>query len=333
MTAAAMERATMKAMIHDRYGRPDVLRLDEVETPELEADAVLVRVRAAALNKLDWYDLTGVPLLIRAMSRGMLRPKSRLIGHDFAGIVEAVGADVPDFRPGDEVFGAGDGAIAEYVRAGVRFVAPKPANLTFEEASAVPIAALTALQGLRDRAQLEPGQKVLVVGASGGVGTFAVQIAKAFGAHVTALCSTRNVEQARVLGADDVVDYTREDITRSGRRFDLVLHVGGRMSWRRCKRMLAPEGKLVVAGASGGNRFTGPVSYLGRIKLASWRSSHEVVLFVAKFNRQDLDTLRELLESGRVKPFVEKVYGLAEAPDALRHLGEGHARGKLVISV
>jgi NADPH:quinone reductase-like Zn-dependent oxidoreductase len=333
MAIEAKGTATMRALVHDRYGRPDVLRPEKIERPEAAGDEVLVHVRAAALNKLDWYDLTGTPLLIRAMSRGILRPKSRLVGHDFAGIVEAVGPDVTDLRPGDEVFGAGDGSFAEYVRAGTRFVAPKPENLTFEEAAAAPIAALTALQGLRDRAELEPGQKVVVVGASGGVGTFAVQIAKAFGAEVTAVCSTRNVEQARALGADDVVDYTREDVTRIGRRFDVVFHVGGRMSWRQCKRLLTPEGKLVVAGASGGNRVTGPVSYLGRVKLASWRSSRKAILFVAKFNRADLDALRELFESGRVRSVVEKVYGLDEAPDALRLLGEGHARGKLVISL
>jgi NADPH:quinone reductase-like Zn-dependent oxidoreductase len=323
----------MKALTHERYGGPESARLGEVERPEPTGDEVLVDVRAAGLNRLDWYDLTGTPFLIRPMSRGIRRPKSGRLGHDFAGVVEAVGPDVTGLQPGDEVFGAGDGAVAEYVLAGPRHVAPKPANLTFQEAAAVPIAALTALQGLRDRARVEPGQKVLVLGASGGVGTFAVQIAKALGAEVTAVCSTRNVEQARALGADDVVDYSREDVTRSGRRFDVVFHVGGRMSWRRCKRVLTPNGKLVVGGASGGNRLTGPVSYLGRIKLASWRSSREAVLFVAKFNRANLDTLRELIESGAVKPVVERVYELDEAPDAFRLLGEGHARGKIVISV
>jgi NADPH:quinone reductase-like Zn-dependent oxidoreductase len=331
MTAAAIQQPTsMRAIVHERYGRPEVLHFDDIDRPELADDAVLVRVRAAALNKLDWYEINGTPLLVRPMMGGLLKPKSNLVGHDFAGTVEAVGKDVVDLQPGDDVFGAAAGSCAEYVRAGTGRVAPKPGNLSFEEAAAVPIAGLTALQGLRDRAGLEPGQTVLVNGASCGVGTFAVQIAKSLGAEVTAVCSTRNVEQARTLGADHVVDYTREDVSRSGRRFDVVFHVGGRMSWSQCKRVLGAKGKLVLAGASG-NRFTGPLGYIGRIKLASWPSSHDAVFFVAKFNRPDLDVLRDLLESGRVKPVVETVYELAEVADAFRYLGEGHARGKLVV--
>jgi NADPH:quinone reductase-like Zn-dependent oxidoreductase len=328
----AMQHATMKALVQERYGGPQVLELKDVERPELPDDRILVRVRAASLNKLDWYGMTGTPLAGRVMS-GLRRPKSRAMGHDFAGTVEAVGKDIQGFQPGDEVFGANSGALAEYVRSMIGWLAPKPANLTFEEAAAVPIAALTALQGLRDRGQVQAGQRVLINGASGGVGTFSVQIAKALGAHVTAVCSTRNVEQTRALGADEVFDYTREDVSRSGRHFDVLMHVGGRMSWSGVRRVLAPHGRFVLAGASAGNSFLGPLGYFARMRLASLGGSRNAGFFIAKFNRPDLDTLRELIESGRVKPVVEKHFELTEAADALRYMGEGHVRGKLVIRV
>ncbi len=320
----------MRAAVAERYGA-DALELKEIETPELPDDRILVRVRAASLNKLDWYGLTGTPSAARVMT-GLRRPKSRLTGHDFAGIVEAVGKDVDGFRAGDEVFGANTGALAEIVRTMDGRVAPKPANLSFEEAAAVPIAALTALQGLRDHGAVQPGQHVLVHGASGGVGTFSVQIAKVLGAEVTAVCSTRNVEQARALGADHVVDYTKEDVTRLGRRFDVVMHVGGRLSWRRSKRIMTREGRFILAGATG-NSFLGPLGYMARIWLASRLSSRTSSFFIAKFNRPDLDVIRELLESGQIRPVVEKRYELSHVADALRYLGEGHARGKIVVSV
>ena len=332
MTAVASERATrMQAAVAERYGA-DAVELKEVETPALPDDRILVRVRAASLNKLDWYGVTGTPVAARVMT-GLRRPKSSLVGHDFAGIVEAVGKDIEGFQPGDEVFGANSGALAEFVRTMDGWVAPKPANLTFEESSAVPIAALTALQGLRDHGQLQPGQHVLIHGASGGVGTFAVQIAKTLGAEVTAVCSTRNVEQARALGADDVVDYTKEDVTRRGRRFDVIMHVGGRLSWRRSRRIMTPEAKLILAGASTGNSFLGPLGYFGRTWVVSLGSRRTATFFIAKFNRPDLDIIRELLESGQVRPVVEKRYELSQVADALRYLGEGHARGKIVVSV
>jgi len=321
---------TMRAAVAERYG-VGALELKEIETPALPDDRILVRVRAASLNKLDWYGLTGTPLAARVMT-GLRRPKSRLTGHDFAGIVEAVGKDVEGFRPGDEVFGANTGSLAEIVRTIEGRVAPKPANLSFEEAAAVPIAALTALQGLRDHGQVQPGQHVLVHGASGGVGTYSVQIAKALGAEVTAVCSTRNVDQARELGADHVVDYTKEDVTRRGGRFDVVMHVGGRLSWRSSKRIMAREGRFILAGATG-NSFLGPLGYMARVWLASRLSRRKAGFFVAKFNRPDLDVIRELLESGRIRPVVEKRYELSQAADALRYLGEGHARGKIVVSV
>lgn len=332
MAATATERATtMKAIVRDKYG-PDALELQEVEQPELVDDGVLVRVRASSVNRVDWYEVTGAPWIVRPLM-GLRRPKSRLIGRDFAGTVEAVGKEVTDLQPGDDVFGgkSGGGSFAEYVCVPMG-VARKPANLTFEEAAAVPVAALTALQALRDHGQLQPGQEVLVNGASGGVGTFAVQIAKALGAEVTAVCSTRNVEQARSLGADHVIDYTREDFTRSGRRYDIILDVAGSKSWSQCRRVLNPHATLVMVGATG-NPLTGPLGHIAKVRLAALRGGQQAVFLIANFNGPDLGVLRELLESGKVKPVVEKRYELGEVADALRYLGEGHAQGKIVINV
>jgi NADPH:quinone reductase-like Zn-dependent oxidoreductase len=321
----------MKAIVRSAYGPPDRLELREVEQPEVADDGVLVRVRATSVNRGDWYGLTGRPYVVRPMM-GLLKPRSQLLGGDFAGTAEAVGKDVTDIAPGDEVFGGRDGAFAEYVcsRNGV---ARKPANLSFEEAAAVPVAALTALQGVRDKGRLEPGQKVLINGASGGVGTFAVQIAKALGADVTAVCSTRNVEQAESLGADRVVDYTREDFTRSGTRYDIVFDVAGSRSWSEVRRVLEPHGTLVMVGAPEGDRWLGPVSHLAKVRLASLRSDPKAVFFIAKFNKPDMDVLRELVESRKVKPAIERRYELSEIADALRYMGEGHAQGKLVVTV
>lgn len=334
MAATATERATtMKAIVRDTYGPPEVLALQEVEQPEIEDDGVLVRVRAASVNRLDWYAVTGTPWVARPLT-GLRRPKSRLLGVDFAGTVEAVGKGVADLRPGDDVFGgrSGDsGSFAEYVCA-QKGIARKPANLTFEEAAAVPVAALTALQGLRDHGQLQPGQKVLVNGASGGVGTFAVQIARALGAEVTAVCSTRNVEQARALGADPVIDYTRADFTRGGGRYDVILDVAGSRSWSQCTRVLNPHATLVIVGGPKG-RLLGPLGHIARARLAALRGTRKAVFFVAKWNRPDMDVLRELLESGSVKPVVERRYALGEVAKALQCMGEGHAQGKLVINV
>ena len=256
------------------------------------------------------------------------------MGVDFAGTVEAVGKDVDDLQPGDDVFGGrsgSSGSFAEYVFA-QKGIARKPANLTFEEAAAVPVAALTALQGLRDHGQLQAGQKVLVNGASGGVGTFAVQIAKALGAEVTAVCSTRNVEQARSLGADHVVDYTREDFTRSGRRHDVILDVAGSRSWSQCRHVLNPDATLVIVGGPK-SRLLGPLGHIARVRLAALRGRQKAVFFVAKWNRPDMDVLRDMLESRSVKPVVEKRYELGEVADAIRYMGEGHAQGKLVITI
>ena len=335
MAATATEPATtmkMKAIVRDRYGPPDVLEIQEVEKPEPADDGVLVRVRAASVNRADWYDVTGTPWIARPLM-GLRRPKARLTGIDFAGTVEAVGKDVTDLQPGDDVFGgrSDGGSFAEYTCAQAG-VARKPANLTFEEVAAVPVAALTALQGLRDHGQLQPGQKVLVNGASGGVGTFAVQIAKALGAEVTAVCSTRNVEQARSLGADHVIDYAREDFTRGGRRYDVILDVAGGKSWSKYKRVLNPHATLVIVGGPKG-ALMGPLGHIVKVRLAALRGSQKAVFFVAKWNKPDMDVLRELLESGQVRPVVEKRYELSEVADALEYMGEGHVQGKLVIRI
>jgi NADPH:quinone reductase-like Zn-dependent oxidoreductase len=322
----------MKAIVRDKYGPPDGVELQDVEKPEVTDDGLLVRVRAASVNRVEWYDVTGTPWIARPMT-GLRGPKSRFTGRDFAGTVEAVGKDVTDLRPGDEVFGGkkGGGSFAEYVGVPAD-VARKPAGLTFEEAAAAPVAALTALQGLRDHGQLQPGQKVLVNGASGGVGTFAVQIAKALGAEVTGVCSTRNVEQARSLGADHVIDYTGEDFTRTGQRYDLILDIAGSKSWSQCRRVLNPNAILVIVGAEG-SRLMGPLGHIAKMRLGALRGSQKAVFFVANFNEPDLAVLSDLLETGKVKPVVERRYELVEVADALSYMGEGHARGKIVIGV
>lgn len=332
MPATAIERSsTMKAIVRTRYGTPDVLQLAESEKPELADDGVLVRVRASSVNRADWYGLAGKPAVARPMMGGMLRPKSRFLGTDFAGTVEAVGKDVTGFQPGDEVFGGRNGAFAEYVCVRVG-VARKPSNVTFEEAAALPVAALTALQGLRDHGRLEAGQHVLINGASGGVGTFAVQIAKALGAEVTAVCSPRNVELARTLGADRVIDYTRDDFTRGAERYDLLLDVAGSRSWLACARVLKRRATVVVVGGPA-KPLIGPLGHIAAVRLASLASRRRAVFFVAKFNRPDLEVLCELVESGKVTSVVERRYELGETADALRSMGEGHAQGKLVILV
>ena len=329
-TTAATE--TMRAILRPRYGSAHVLELGEVGKPVLVDDGVLVRVRAASVNQGDWYGMTGTPWFGR-VELGLRKPKSPLLGTDFAGTVEAVGKDVTDFQPGDDVFGGRSGAFAEYVCAR-KGVARKPANVSFEEAAAVPVAALTALQALRDKGHIEQGQKVLVNGASGGVGTFAVQIAKALGAEITAVCSTKNVDRMRSLGADRVIDYTREDFTRSGGRYDLLLDVAGSKSWSQCKRVLAPRAIVVlVGGRKGSNRMLGPLGHVIRMWLGSLGSRRKAVFFIAKFNRDDMNVLAELLESGKIAPVVERSYPLSETPDAIRHVGEGHPQGKIVIAV
>lgn len=323
----------MKAIVRAAYGSPATLALREIDQPDLTDDGVLVRVRAASVNPADWYEMTGTPYVARTQF-GLLKPKRTRLGIDFAGTVEAVGRDVTQLQAGDEVFGGSSGTFAEYVCASVeRDVVPKPANLTFEQAAAVPVAALTALQGLRDKGQLRPGQKVLINGASGGVGTFAVQIAKALGAEVTGVCSTRNVDLVRSLGADHVIDYAREDFTRSDLRYDLLLDIAGSRSWSECQRVLTARATLVMVGAPKGNRLIGPLSHIVAVRLAAVWGSQKVVNFVAKINKADLLVLQELLTSGQVAPVIDRRYTLSETAGALRYLGEGHAQGKIVVTV
>jgi NADPH:quinone reductase-like Zn-dependent oxidoreductase len=321
----------VKALLHTEYGRQEVLAVGDVDKPPLSDDGVLVRVRAASVNPFDWHMLTGLPYLAR-LGGGLRRPKTAQLGVDFAGTVEAVGKDVSEFRAGDEVFGARRGALAEYVVAS-KTIARKPANLTFEEAAAVPLAALTALQGLRDKGRVKAGHKVLINGASGGVGPFGVQLAKWFGAEVTAVCSTRNVEAARSLGADHVIDYTKEDFTRGGQRYDLVLDIAGTRSWSELKHVLADQAVVVAVGGPKRNRWVGPMALWVRRRIASIPGSRKVALFITRGNSQDLRFIAELLEAGAIKPVVELAYAFEEAPDALRYVGEGHARGKLVVKV
>jgi NADPH:quinone reductase-like Zn-dependent oxidoreductase len=322
----------MQAIVQDRYGPPDVLELREIDEPRVGDGDVLVRVRAASVNPADWYAVTGTPWVMRPTA-GLRKPRTNRPGLDLAGVVAAVGGDVTGFKPGDEVFGTGTGTLAEYVAVAEDALVAKPAKLSFEQAAAVPVAALTALQGLRDKGRVQPGHQVLINGASGGVGTFAVQLAKALGAEVTAVCSTRNVDAARSLGADRVVDYTQEDFTRADGRYDLLLDVAGSRPWSACRRVLKPGAVLVLVGAPKGSRLLGPLGHFAKVSLASLRASQKVVFFISKSTPEDLTTLRELLEAGTVTPVVERTYALRDAAHAFRYLGEGHARGKLVVTV
>ncbi len=324
----------MRAAVRDRFTSPDQVEIRETEKPAPGDGEVLVRVQAVSLNMGDWYAVTGTPLVGRTQM-GLFKPKSCTLGTDYAGTVEAVGANVTDFRPGDEVFGARSGCIAEYVCARAeRGIVTKPSNVTFEEAAAVPVAALTALQGLRDKGKLQAGQRVLINGASGGVGTFAVQIAKALGAHVTAVCSTRNVDTARSIGADHVVDYTCDDFTQSDQRYDLLVDIGGGRSWSEYRRVLAPNGTFVMIGsAPKGNRLLGPLSHLVKVRLGALRSSQRIVFFIASVNKPDLLFLRDLLAGGQLRSVIDRRYELSEIGDALDYMGTGHAQGKIVLSV
>jgi NADPH:quinone reductase-like Zn-dependent oxidoreductase len=328
-----MEGKLMRAAVRERYGRPrDVVQVKDVPRPTPADDQVLVRVRATSLNRADYYTVAPF-VLFRRLSGGAFRaPKRPELGTDFAGVVESVGGAVTDLVPGQEVFGAANGAFAEYVAA--RMVAKKPVNVSFEEAACVPVGALTALQALRDKGGLQPGQSVLVNGASGAVGPFAVQIAKALGAaRVTAVCSTRNLDQARALGADRVIDYTGEDFTAAGERYDVIVDIAATKPWRHVRRALKSGGAYVLVGSPITSRLIGPLAKTGRMWVASRFGGGRFAFFIASFNTADLETLRELLDSGELTPVVERTCPLERVADALEYMGEGHARAKLVVTL
>ena len=322
----------MKAIVYAKYGPPDVLELKEVEKPTPKEDEVLVEVHAASANPLDWHRMRGAPFLVR-LQDGLRRPKNPMLGADIAGRIEAVGKNVTEFQPGDEVFGdcGWCGGFAEYVCAKENALALKPANITFEEAAAAPVVAFTALQGLRDNGQIQSGQKVLINGASGGVGTFAVQIAKSFGAEVTGVCSTRNLDMVRSIGADQVIDYTQEDFTKNGRHYDLIYDAVGNRSVSDYKRALKPRGTCVITGFTTLSRL---FQHMILGPLISMSGSKKIVMQgVAKPNQKDLVFVKELLEAGKVIPVIDRCYPLSETAEAIRYLEEGHARGKVVITV
>lgn len=330
-TAAGTE--TMRAIVQDEYGEAqDVLRLERVPRPEIAEDEVLLRVHAAGVDRGVWHIMTGLPYPIRLMGYGFRVPKDRARGREVAGVVEAVGTDVTTFAPGDEVFGIGEGSFAEFCRAKADKVAPKPTNLTFEQAAAAPVSALTALQAVRDGGKVQLGQKVLIIGASGGVGTFAVQIAKAFGAIVTGVCSTAKVDLVRSLGASHVVDYTRDDIA-SGGRHDVILDIGGHRSLTHLRRALTPTGTLVIVGSETGGRWLGGYDRSLRAPLLSMFVKQKLRALTNSENATDLVALTELIDAGKVTPVIERAYPLTETPAAIRHMVDGHARGKVVITV
>lgn len=321
----------MKAIMRERFG-VDALEFRDTAVPEIKDDQVLVRVQAASVNPVEFYDVYAPPF-VRILNWQLRHPKDHRIGADVAGTVESVGSAVTDLLPGDQVFGTAGGSWAEYAAATATRVAGKPASISFEDAAAVPIAALTALQGIRDVADVQTGQKVLVNGGSGGVGTYAIQLAKAWGAEVTAVCSTRNVEQARALGADRVVDYTKEDFTQLPERYDVMLDIAGSRSFLQCRRVLTADATVVVVGAKMSASFLGPLKHIAGMKLLSIGRSQKVKFFVAKVGTEDLSLLAKLMEEGKLRSVIDRRFALGDAADAVRYLAEGHARGKVVIEV
>jgi NADPH:quinone reductase-like Zn-dependent oxidoreductase len=322
----------MKAIVQDRYGAVDVLRLDDIDTPQVGDDDVLVRVRAAGVDPGVWHLMSGLPYLTR-LAFGLRRPKTRVRGMDVAGTVEAVGTSVTRVRPGDEVFGTCPGSFAEYACAKHNRFAPKPANLTFEQAATVPVSGITALEAVRDKAQVEPDHRILVIGAGGGVGTFAVQVAKAFGAEVTGMCSTSKVDLVRSIGADDVIDYTRADLADTGRRFDVILDTAGNRRLSVLRRALTRTGTLVIIGGEGGGRWLQGTDRLLRATLLSPFVRQRLRGLVAGERLEDLEHLRQLIEAGHVAPVIDRTYPLADAADAIDHVHGGHTAGKVVLTV
>jgi NADPH:quinone reductase-like Zn-dependent oxidoreductase len=323
----------MKAIVRETYRSPDGLELKEIDKPVVGDDDVLVRVHAAGVDQGVWHLVTGLPYLLRIVGFGLRRPKTRVPGLDVAGRVEAVGRNVSRFQPGDEVFGTCSGSYAEYACARQDKFAPKPANVTFEQAAAVPSSAFAALQGLRRSAQVQAGQKVLVIGAGGGVGTFAVQLAKEFGANVTGVCSTKKTDLVRSIGADDVIDYTREDFADGPRRYDLILDTAGGRSLAHLRRALDPRGSLVIVGSEGGGRWVQGVDRALRAAMLSPFVSQKLRMLVSTENQEDLQLLGKLIEAGKLTPIVDRTYSLSEVPKAIQYLRAGHACGKVVITV
>src|SRR6266498_1807176 len=316
----------MKAIVQDTYGSPDVLQLREIDTPMVGADEMLIRIHAAGVDQGVWHLMAGMPYLMRIAGFGLRAPKNPVRGYDVAGRVEAVGENVTRFQPGDEVFGTCRGSFAEYARARADRLAPKPANLTFEQAAAVPISGYAALQAVRDQGKVRPGQRVLIIGAGGGVGTFAIQLAKAFGAEVTGVCSTTKVELVRSIGADRVIDYTREDFADGRNRFDVILDIAGNRSLSHLRRALAPEGTLVIVGGEGGGRWLGGVDRTLRALVLSPFARQKLGTWIATQPKEDLEALRELLEAGKVTPVVDRSFPLAAAPAEIKSLTQRGAR-------
>ena len=325
-------KATMKAIVQDAYGSADVLELRDVDKPEAGDDEVLVRVHAAGVDRGVLHLMTGQPYVMRVIGFGFRAPKHPIRGRELAGRVEAVGKDVTRFGPGDEVMGIAEGSFAEYASVREGKLAPKPASLTFEQAAAVPVSASTALQALRDHGKVQPGQKVLVVGASGGVGTFAVQLAKAFGAEVTGVASTAKLDLVRSIGADHVVDYTRDDVADGATRYDLILDIGGNRSLAHLRRALTPRGTLVLVGGEDGGRWTGMARQFRLLAISPF-VRQRLRMFVNRERREDLRVLTELIEAGKVTPVIDRTYPLRQAPEAVRYLEAGRARGKVVVTV
>ncbi len=321
----------MRAIVQDAYGSADLLRLAQIDKPEIAPNEVLVKVRAAGVDRGTWHLMAGKPYLMRIIGYGFRGPKNRIPGLDVAGTVVAVGSDVTRFEAGDEVFGISRGSFAEYAAAREDKLAPKPAGLSFGQAAVVPVSGLTAIQGLRDAGRIEAGQKVLIIGASGGIGTYAVQLAKAFGAEVTGVCSTGKVDLVRSIGADHVIDYTREDFADGVRRYDLILDIGGSSPLSRLRRALAPKGTLVIVGGEGG-KWTGMSRQIRALALSPF-VRQRLTMFVSKHRQADLDALTRFIEAGQVAPIVGRTYPLAEVPDAMRHLEAGEARGKIAITI
>jgi len=321
----------MKAIVYHNYGSPDVLKCDEIHQPVVKDDEVLIRVRAASVNPADWHLMRGKPYIVHLFA-GLRKPKIRL-GADVAGQVEAVGRKVTQFKPGDEVFGICRGAFAEYVSASELGLVMKPENITFEQAASVPVAALTAVQGLRNKGKIQPGHKVLINGAAGGVGTFAVQVAKSLGAEVTGVCSTRNVEMVRSLGADQVIDYTQEDFTKGWQRYDLILDCVGNHSPSACRRVLSPKGIHVLVGGPSGPGTLGFVARLIAALVRSRFASQKFTMILTRRSKDDLTLMHDLMRAGKVTPVIDRRYSLNEVPKAFGYLEEGHARGKVVINL